>query len=47
MNDDTAKLRLPTADELKHIRELWLRCGPAPISPTPNVALELKRYMDD
>jgi hypothetical protein len=45
--NNTAKIRVPTDEELKHVRELWLSCGPSALYSAPNIAVELKHYMDD
>jgi hypothetical protein len=47
MNDGEVTVRMPSEQELSHIRELWLRCGPTAIHDAPSLSLELKHYMED
>lgn len=47
MDNELARLRMPTYDELARIRELRLRCGPSALHDVGSVELELKHYMND
>jgi len=47
MDNELARLRMPSDDELTHIRELWLRCGPTTLHDANGVELELRHYVND